>query len=475
MVWIALLLTCKPTCEQEVAACACEDGSTATACCPSARLTCDASIGITVPLPVCSEDDPCVELLDTYCLLDDGVTRIDRASDEPSCGTTDEGLDRDRPLYADIARSWVDGDGTRRWWCEYRPPSSGPDTPLPLLLFVPGSGGTADDVYDFTSLRTKAVDRDLGGGEGFVLVSSQARYLHWPTEQAQDGTKHDSYHRDHSVPAENRDEAFFDHAVDHGDEHPGIAARADRNMLARQRRRSRKTRVDDHELRAAVAQCAQPPRPVGCGRQTAVRLDRVRTEHQQIVGVIHVGNRDRQRVPEHQPTRDVFRHLIERARREEVPSAERPEEGTEIEGARNVVRVRVAGVGGQRAPPVLLDDALEAHLDGGKRFVPARFPQLAVAAHQRRSQPIGVVVKRADLDALGTHITATEDVVRVAADTDDALAFDVDREPTGGLTQRTGAVLRASVGHPAKVSPVSRRVASGRSVQLARSGTRGAG
>jgi len=214
VVWIALLLTCKPTCEQEVAACACEDGSTATACCPSARLTCDASIGITVPLPVCSEDDPCVELLDTYCLLDDGVTRIDRASDEPSCGTTDEGLDRDRPLYADIARSWVDGDGTRRWWCEYRPPSSGPDTPLPLLLFVPGSGGTADDVYDFTSLRTKAVDRDLGGGEGFVLVSSQARYLHWPTEQAQDGTKHDSYHRDLSVPSENRDVAFFDHLID---------------------------------------------------------------------------------------------------------------------------------------------------------------------------------------------------------------------------------------------------------------------
>ena len=49
------------------------------------------------------------------------------------------------------------------------------------------------------------------GRPGYILVSVQGRNLHWPTVDPEEGSKHDSYHRN---PAANRDVAFFDHLID---------------------------------------------------------------------------------------------------------------------------------------------------------------------------------------------------------------------------------------------------------------------
>jgi len=86
-----------------------------------------------------------------------------------------------------------------------------------LLLFVHGSGGYAYTVYDTTSLRGKAPDVDLTGDTdrpGFILVAPQGRNLHWPTIHHQDGAKHDTFFRDPSSPASNRDIAYYDHLID---------------------------------------------------------------------------------------------------------------------------------------------------------------------------------------------------------------------------------------------------------------------
>jgi len=150
---------------------------------PARSWSCDGT-GLTEPLPVCSEEDPCLDLLETYCMQDQA--RISVSGEEPECAERS---------------SWTDGDGTVRWWCEYPPEGD----EAPLWIFVPGSGGTADGMEQLTNLRS------LAEGEGVFLVSVQPRLLHWPTESNQDGTKHDTYHRDFGT---NPDVAFYDHLID---------------------------------------------------------------------------------------------------------------------------------------------------------------------------------------------------------------------------------------------------------------------
>ncbi len=167
---------------------------------------CDPSVGLVSPVLTCTAERPCSHPLGLY-----DVDQITSPGDAPTCATSagaagGMSFDDGPPL------SWEDADGVTRWACVHRPEDV--STRRPLLIYVHGSGGSATEVYDFTSLRAKAVDHDLGGGvdaSGFVLVATQGRNLHWPTEHAQDGSKHDTFHRD---LATNRDVAFVDHLVD---------------------------------------------------------------------------------------------------------------------------------------------------------------------------------------------------------------------------------------------------------------------
>jgi hypothetical protein len=60
-----------------------------------------------------------------------------------------------------------------------------------------------------------------------------------------------------------------------------------------------------------ATQRLQPPRPIRCRRQAAVRFERIRAEHQQEVGAVDVGDRNRGRVAEHVPARHVLGHLVD--------------------------------------------------------------------------------------------------------------------------------------------------------------------
>jgi poly(3-hydroxybutyrate) depolymerase len=178
---------------------------------------CDPAIGIPTPMVTCSTEDPCKRLLPTYT----GITEITDpvpAASKVVCKTTSIGLSKGRPVYDDgPPRSWKDADGLTRHWCEHRPPATSTSSKRPLVIYIHGSGGMAHTVYDTTSLRTKAIQYDLSGDParpGFVLVATQGRHLHWPSESPQDGTKHDTYHRHAATPSTNRDVAFVDHIVD---------------------------------------------------------------------------------------------------------------------------------------------------------------------------------------------------------------------------------------------------------------------
>jgi len=140
--------------------------------------TCDPRIGLTEPLATCSTTKPCRRLLSLYERRE--IVAPAEASTPPRCLTTAEG----RPAFDDGSpRSIVADDGVERSWCELRPAGATATAPRPLVVFTTGSGGSADDVYDSTSLRSKAATFDLGTGRGFVLASLQPRNPHWPGDE----------------------------------------------------------------------------------------------------------------------------------------------------------------------------------------------------------------------------------------------------------------------------------------------------
>src|SRR5262249_4458904 len=111
----------------------------------------------------------------------------------------------------------IDEDGLTRTACVFKSPAA---TPRPLLVWFHASGYMTSVLYDETSPRPKAESYDLGDGPGFSILAIQARNLHWPFVLPEDGTKHDTFHRDLASPSTNRDianaDAFIDEVVASG-------------------------------------------------------------------------------------------------------------------------------------------------------------------------------------------------------------------------------------------------------------------
>ncbi len=170
---------------------------------------CDPSIGAVEPLPSCSAEAPCVELPST-----DDRDEIVTASEAPTCATSDP----ERPFFGDgPASQWTDPDGAVRSSCLFVPDGAGPASRRPLVVFLHGAFGSADNVYDATSLRSKAASFDLSDDParpGFVLLAVQGRNLHWPTSDPRDGAHHDTFHRDLGSPSANPDVANLDRLID---------------------------------------------------------------------------------------------------------------------------------------------------------------------------------------------------------------------------------------------------------------------
>ena len=139
----------------------------------------------------------------------------------------------------------------------------------------------------------------------------------------------------------------------------------------------------DHDLAAALADRAQASAHVGRGQQRAVRDQRVGAEDQQVVGAVDVGDRDAEPGAEHQPGRDLLRHLVDGRRRVDVLRPQRLQERGAVEHRPEAVGAR--GCRCRRRPRRArpLEHAAEPLGHRGERLLPARLDQLAVAAHER--------------------------------------------------------------------------------------------
>ena len=92
----------------------------------------------------------------------------------------------------------------------------------------------------------------------------------------------------------------------------------------------------------------EPAGDAGRGHQAAVRGHRVGTEHQEIVGAIHVGDRQQELVAVHQPVHQLARPLVHRRRAEDVLRAQAAEQGGQVGDVAEMVDVGVAQVGADR-------------------------------------------------------------------------------------------------------------------------------
>jgi poly(3-hydroxybutyrate) depolymerase len=168
---------------------------------------CDGKTGLCSPNPACSIAAPCAG-------PDGGM--VTSGFELPTCkGTGRNG----RPVYDDSpAQAWTDAaSGETRAACVYRPAGMSSASLRPLVVYIHGSYGSADDVYDFTSLRSKAITANLSGDAarlGFVLAADQGRTLPNPNGYDNTARRHDIYYRDLGAPSANPDIRAVDHLID---------------------------------------------------------------------------------------------------------------------------------------------------------------------------------------------------------------------------------------------------------------------
>lgn len=187
----------------------CGGGDEAAPPTPVAAASCNSATGLSAPLPVCSPGNVC-----TNPGADTGLPQITTSFSIPLCRTSTARtpFDDGPPL------SWVDPNGVTRSACLFAPSGASSSSQRPLLVWLHGGGGgSADDLYDYTTLRAKAPSYDLSGDPqrpGFFLLSVHGRHLHYPTEVPRDGNHHDFYFRDFATPSRNPDIANVDRLID---------------------------------------------------------------------------------------------------------------------------------------------------------------------------------------------------------------------------------------------------------------------
>ncbi len=112
--------------------------------------------------------------------------------------------------------TWNDTNGDQRYACVHTPSGASSAAKLPLVVFLHGSHGGAQDLYDYTLLRAKSDTFQLStdaSRTGFIVAAVQGRNLHWLGPNP-GGPHHDYFYRDLASPSENPDVRSLDHLID---------------------------------------------------------------------------------------------------------------------------------------------------------------------------------------------------------------------------------------------------------------------
>ena len=102
--------------------------------------TCVPGQGLASPLPTCTTQDPCDRVIITDRFGGDLTT----PNPEPACKSGWMAAVNRRAAFDDgDPQQLTTPDGMTRYFCQGTPEGTSPSSPRPLIIFFPGSGGTA--------------------------------------------------------------------------------------------------------------------------------------------------------------------------------------------------------------------------------------------------------------------------------------------------------------------------------------------
>ena len=237
-----------------------------------------------------------------------------------------------------------------------------------------------------------------------------------------------------------------ENGVEHCQQEQGVGAGADEMVLAGQLRGLGAARIDHHQFSAAVLQRLDAFFDIRHGPDAAVGGDWVRSQHEEVVGAVDVGNGEQGLVAEQPQGYQVVGQLVDTGGGEAVVGAQVAEQLSLVGHHAVVVHGGVAQVDAQRIDAVAPGDFHQAPGGGIQRFLPAylfpgRLAGIILDPFQRPAQAVRVLVYVLQGHGLGADVAAAQRVVLVALDRGDLIAFGLDDQPADRLAQVAGPVV----------------------------------
>ena len=239
------------------------------------------------------------------------------------------------------------------------------------------------------------------------------------------------------------DQSLRDDDVDEGEEQERVGAGPDRVVLVRDLGGARAARVDHDDLAPTRPDSLEPASDVRGGHQRSVGHQRIRTEHEEVLGAVEVRDRDGHGVAEQITRGEVLWQLVDASGGVDVVCPDGAVEGAAVEHDTEVVRRRVAQVERDGVRAVCGDHRHEAVGDLLERLVPGHRLPLPPALDHRLPEAVGVLLQRFEGSAFGTDEAAGEGILVVAANRADRLPHERHPKTTRRLTERAGDVGRA--------------------------------
>ena len=157
------------------------------------------------------------------------------------------------------------------------------------------------------------------------------------------------------------------------------------------------------------------------------------------------GTGHRERGAEHEPGRDLLRHLVDRARAVDVAAAERLQERAVVQHGPEVVRVRVPEVRGDGVVAVRGTDRAETVGRSPRTPRPTSTScHVSPRPDHRRAHAVGIALELLDRGALRAEVAVAEDVVAIAAHERDLAVVEVQLETARRLAEVARAVRDVS-------------------------------
>ena len=232
-------------------------------------------------------------------------------------------------------------------------------------------------------------------------------------------------------------QVLIEQHVDDGEQQCPVAAGARRDVAVGDFGGPGAVRVDDGQSAAAALEVFELAGEVGHRGHTSVGDQRIGPYDHQVIGALDVGHGERQRAAVEVAAGDVLGHLIQRAGGVDVSGLECAYQLRCVQRTGDGVRVGISQIHPHRGAAGGRGDPLQSLDGGGQRLIPTRLDQLAVAADQGDTQPVGIVVQLGEAGALRADEPMAEDVVAVAAGTGDPAVVDGEDQPAGCLAERT--------------------------------------